>query len=209
MSRKKERLSLTMTKSQGTWVLIPLSILVLFSALFYSNKKDVKRNIWYQREQGELIELAINVISLLLWPLVIENIIGWNLIEKHPILLVGFMWTVIMILWDITSNANTIESPENASAKNNNTKMNANVIIGASWAVGSLLAVVSKTSAITPESARVLLVSLVLCVAFVVPMMIEVDLRSPIAKGMRTVQRSVLHYAIGLFVTGVAMNWGI
>ena len=198
-----------MTKSRGTWVVIPLSILVLFSALFYSNKKDVKRNIWYQREQGELIELAINAISLLVWPLVIENIIGWNIIEKHPLLLIGFLWTVIMILWDITTNANTIESPEVASAKNNNTKMNANVIIGASWAVGSLLAVVSKTSAITPESARVLLVSLVLCVAFVVPMMIEIDLRSPVAKGMRTLQRSVLHYAIGLFVTGVAMNWGI
>ena len=125
-----------MTKSRGTWVVIPLSILVLFSALFYSNKKDVKRNIWYQREQGELIELAINAISLLVWPLVIENIIGWNIIEKHPLLLIGFLWTVIMILWDITTNANTIESPEVASAKNNNTKMNANVIIGASWAVG-------------------------------------------------------------------------
>jgi len=187
-------------------LLLGLSILIICITLFHSNKKLMYKNVHYQRESGALSDACVNSVFILLWPCLFGLAVGWEMIRKYPIILIGFGWTLFMILWDaMTHNEN--ESVRHAEQKNGNTKNNANIIVGAAWAVGSLLMVVSKQSKQTPQSARVLLLSLILCVAFVIPMMIEFDLRTPLARAMRKVQRNTLHYAIGLFVSGITINW--
>jgi len=197
-----------MMLSHGTTcqALLPLSVFVIGIMLIHVHKRD-RNKYWFQHENGRLSEVTMNTIALLVWPCVFGATVGWEFVRKYPIVLIGFGWTIVMMVWDMYSSLNEEETAALAEAKNSNTKMNANVIIGAGWAVGSLLAVVSKTNALSPKSAKVLLISLVLCVAFVVPMMIETDLQKPMSRGMRSIQRNVLQYAIGLFVSGVVINW--
>ena len=188
--------------------ILPLSVFVIGIMVVYVNKKN-HRKYWYRQENGKLSEVSMNTIALLLWPCVFGAIVKWEFIEKNPIVLIGFGWTGVMMLWDMISGIREEETGTLAEAKNTNTKFNANVLIGAGWAVGSLLAVVSKTNSLSPKSAKVLLISVVLCVAFVIPMMIENDLQQPLSRAMRSLQRNALQYSIGLFVSGIVINWVI
>lgn len=186
-------------------LLIGLSLLIIGVTMYHSNKNKVYKNIHYQRESGTLTDAGVNAVSLLLWPCLFSGAVGWNVISKNPIVLLGFGWTILMILWDATTRAEN-ESIQDAVQKNGNTKNNANIIVGAAWAVGSLLMVVSKQSQQSPQAAKILLLSLVMCVGFIIPTMIEFDVRTPLARAMRKIQRNALHYAIGLFVTGITIN---
>ncbi len=187
-------------------LLVGLSLLIIGATMYHSNKNTVYKNIHYRRESGVLTDACVNAVFLLMWPCLFSLAVGWDIINKSPIVLLGFGWTILMILWDVTTRAED-ESIQTAEQKNGNTKNNANVIVGAAWAVGSLLMVVSKQSQQSPRAAKVLLLSLLMCVAFIIPTMIEFDVRTPLARAMRKVQRNALHYAIGLFVAGVTINW--
>lgn len=186
------------------WTLTGLALVVLGAVLVQTHRKEWYKSEWHRQEAGALSEVGVTTVLALLWPLAFGALVGWDFVSKHPVVLVGYAWTLVMLLWDMSSNYETgEEARERASA----TKINANVIIGACWAVGSLLLVVNKNAKPSPLGAKVLLVSLVACVAFVVPFMVEMDLRRPMARGVRALQRGVLNWAIGLFVAGIAISW--
>jgi hypothetical protein len=187
-------------------VLIGLSLLLIGATVYHSNRSTVYKSLFFRHESGSLTNACANAVFLLCWPVLFGMVVEWDTVNKHPLVLLGFGWTVLMILWD-TMTKHEYETIQDALQENNSTKNNANVIVGAAWAVGSLLMVVSKESKQSPKAAKVLLISLILCVAFIIPTMIEFDPRTPLAHAMRRVQRNTLHYAIGLFVTGVTINW--
>ena len=186
------------------WTLTGLSLVVLVAVLFQTHRKEWYKSEWHRQEAGALSEVGLTTVLMLLWPIAFGALVGWKFVAANPVVLVGFVWTLVMLLWDMSSN---YETNDKAKERSSATKVNANVIVGACWAVGSLLLVVNKQAKPSARGARVLLVSLVTCVAFVVPFMIEMDLRRPLARGIRTVQRGVLNWAIGLFVSGIAISW--
>lgn len=187
-------------------LLIPLSVVVIGITLWYTQKDEVRGKMLFQRENGDMAVTTTYSTMMLLWPMIFGVIVGWAKVNEYPILSIAFFWPLLMIVWDSCSSL-TDESPVEAEKRSSNTKVNANVIVGASWAVGSLLVVITKSSTLPPEAARILLVSVVLCVAFVVPFMVEFDLRSPLARSMRAIQRTVMQYSIGLFIAGIVLSW--
>lgn len=186
------------------WTLTGLSLVVLVAVLFQTHRKEWFKSEWHRQEAGALSEVGMTTVLALLWPIAFGALVGWDFVAANPVVLVGFVWTLVMLLWDMSSN---YETGDKAKERSSSTKVNANVIVGACWAVGSLLLVVNKQAKPSARGARVLLVSLVACVAFVVPFMVEMDLRRPLARGIRAVQRGVLNWAIGLFVSGIAISW--
>lgn len=187
-------------------LLIPISVFVIGITLWYTHKDEVRSKMLFQRENGDMAVTTTYTTMMLVWPVLFGVIVGWKRVQEQPILSIAFFWPLLMIIWDMCS-ALTDETVHEAEKKSSNTKINANVIVGASWAVGSLLVVINKSSKLPPEAARIFLVSVVLCVAFVVPFMVEFDLRSPLARSMRSVQRAVMQYSIGLFIAGITLSW--
>lgn len=187
-------------------LLIPIAVFVIGITLWYTHKDEVRAKMLFRRENGDMAVTTTYTAMMLVWPVLFGMIVGWEKVQRQPIMSIAFFWPLLMIIWDMCSSLND-ESMQEAEKKSSNTKINANVIVGASWAVGSLLVVITKSSTLPPEAARILLVSVVLCVAFVVPFMVEFDLRSPLARSMRSIQRTVMQYSIGLFIAGIALSW--
>jgi len=117
------------------------------------------------------------------------------------------VWTVVLLLYDLyQTRIRTVH--DYAAHKVAALKQNTAILITASFAVGSLLAVARKKNGIgeaseSVHSARILLISLVLCVAFVIPITTDMDPRGTMSKLIGSVQESMLKYAIGLFVGGI------
>jgi len=81
------------------------------------------------------------------------------------------------------------------------------VVIGAAWAVGTLLGALRKSGDQSVEGSKILLLSLVLCIAFVVPLNTDTgDARTTSAVVLRSAQRSALHYSVGLFIVGIGLS---
>lgn len=199
-SKKKETLGMNVIY---TSVLVTLATMVAVVTVVHAQRGDAR----HLQEKGQTVATGVSTVALLLWPLVFNALVGFNTLKTSPVLLIAYLWTVALIAWEILTSNRDWETPEEADQRSSSTKMNANVLIGAAWAVGSLLTVVSRSSKQSEHGARILLVALVLCVAFVIPMMVDIDLRSPVAKTMRGLQRTALQYSVGLFVAGITISW--
>mgnify|MGYP002879953715 CR=1 FL=1 len=87
------------------------------------------------------------------------------------------------------------------------TKQWASIIIGAAWAVGTLLSVIRTSGGQSIQGSKILLASLVLCIAFIVPLSSEgVDARTASSVTLRSAQRAALHYSVGLFIIGISVS---
>ena len=160
----------------------------------------------YRREKARIVVAGVYAAGLLLWPVICSTIIGWDKIKAHPILGIAFAWTVGAFAWELFANMGE-ETDHEAMRATGDTRTNANVIIGAAWAVGSLLAVVRATGSQSSDGARILLMALVLCIAFVIPLPIDENPRTIRSRVVRSSQRSVLYYAVGLFIAGIIISW--
>ena len=123
------------------WTLTGLSLVVLVAVLFQTHRKEWYKSEWHRQEAGALSEVGLTTVLMLLWPIAFGALVGWKFVAANPVVLVGFVWTLVMLLWDMSSN---YETNDEAKERSSATKVNANVIVGACWAVGSLLLVVNK-----------------------------------------------------------------
>ena len=136
-------------------------------------------------------------------------------VTGHPALAFAFLWPMVLLLCDVgASKSRTRRSFGEEQVRASDLKSNSNMLVGAAWAVGALLAVLrfgggggqKGPHTWSRESARFVLLSLVFCIAFIMPTP-EDDLRSYTSVVTRSVQKAILAYAIGLFVAGVLFAW--
>lgn len=161
-----------------------------------------------RKERSRVHAAAVYAIALLLWPVVLEKTVGFSRITEHPWLLgSGFVWAALLMAWELTSNMDETRSGDAARHKSAETKSFAGVVIGAAWAVGTLLGALRKSGDQSVEGSKILLLSLVLCIAFIVPLNTDsADARSTSAVVLRASQRSALHYSVGLFIVGIGLS---
>ena len=101
-------------------------------------------------------------------------------------------------------NMNEDMSTMEAQRRSDSTRQLSNIVIGASWAVGSLLAVIQGKQ--NTLGAKLLLLSLVLSIGFIVPLTSDNDPRSLRGVVLRSGQRGILHYCVGLFIFGIIIS---
>lgn len=160
-----------------------------------------------RKERSRLYASAVFASALLLWPIVIERAVGWNTISNHVSLALGFAWTGMLLFWEMTGNMDESGSDGVSRQKAAETKQWASIIIGAAWAVGTLLSVIRSGGSQSVLGSKILLSSLVLCIAFIVPLSSEgSDSRTASSVALRSAQRSALHYSVGLFIVGITVS---
>lgn len=161
-----------------------------------------------RKERSRVHSAAVYACALLLWPVLMEHLVGFSKVAMHPMLLgFGFLWTAALLLWELTTNMDETRSGDAARQRSAETKNYAGVIIGAAWAVGTLLGALRKDGTQSTEGSKILLLSLVLCIAFIVPLNTDAgDARITSAVVLRSSQRSALHWSVGLFITGIGLS---
>jgi len=172
-----------------------------------------------RRYDGNRLRIVLNGIyasGIVIWPLLFHSLVDLNSLGNathgitNLLMMVGFMWPIILITVDMMcvcrrKKANAQES----ISREGEIRGNANVLIGAAWALGALLSVVKGSSGDYPQSregARLILLALLLCIAFVIPTT-DHPTRSYDTSMIRAGQKTMLNFAIGLFVTGIAVSW--
>jgi len=161
-----------------------------------------------RKERSRIYAAAVFSSALLLWPVVMQKAVGgWNKISTGFTLSFGFVWTAVLLVWEMTANMDESGSNMLSRQRAGETKQWASIVIGAAWAVGSLLSVIRPMGGQSVQGSKILLASLVLCIAFIVPLSSEgTDNRTASSVILRSAQRSALHYSVGLFVVGISIS---
>ena len=142
-----------------------------------------------------MLAAGISSAVLVLYPLAFHMLVGLD-----SVAVVGLLWTIAMIIYD--GRQRLAVSKDGAAHYGMGTA--ANVLIGACWGAGSLIHAASQKG-MGREGARILLISLVLCVSFVMSTHSKGD-NSKESVIVRTLQRSVLHVSVGLFISGILLS---
>ncbi len=177
-------------------VIVPIIIIICY--MVHRNNLKHKE---FKDENRTLMRSGIKTCALLLWPVVFGVVVGWHNVTANTLVALGMGWTTFAIIWDLL--------PFSTEDSMQSTKSVANVIVGVIVAVGTLLAVSNRNGRWQPANgARILLVSLVLCISFVIPSFTK-EANKPLSDGIIAVQRCILHYAVGLFICGITVSWVI
>lgn len=183
---------------------LPIAVIIIIVATFQARRGDARM----RQEKTRILSSGITAAMLIFWPILFGLVVGWHVVAKNPIVIVGFIWAAVILVWDIYTSCAHPETGSDAQKRVADTKTNANIIVGAAWAVGALLAVINTQGRTQPaRGARILLMALVMCIAFVIPIILDIDPRTLMARSVRAAQRSVLQYSIGLFVAGIIVSW--
>lgn len=188
-----------------------IAISILVSSLVGVHKMKDRR---YQQEQAQLSTSAGIAIPLVLWPIILDIVLRFNtnmkssmLIAKEPWVLLAYIWPMLLMIVDLVlvrRRGTEVEEERRQS----NTKNQANVLIGCAWAMGTLLAVIkTQDSGYSADAARILLISLITCIAFIIPTPGGSQSRAVPSMAIGALQKSALNYAIGFFVLGILVAW--
>ena len=120
-------------------VVSPIVVLIVVATIVYTSGKDDR----FQKEKARLVATSVYASMLLLWPVVVDVLVGWDAVKEYKYLMIGFVWTSILLLYEMTINMKEHESSKtDASIRSQSTRQFASITIGAAWAVGSLLAAI-------------------------------------------------------------------
>lgn len=174
------------------WVLIGVTMVRVSSTM--------TRNDLFH-ETNRLYNNGVLMASILVWPLLFGAVVGWDQLTGK--MWFPFLWPTVLMVYGLTQTT-TKEAPETAFQRHNEIKSNANGLIGAAFALGTLLAVIQGNQ--SKQGAQVLMISLLMCIAFLLPS----PLSSPdsyTAHVIRTTQQNFFHMALGLFMAGIFISW--
>ena len=184
-------------------VVLPIIALVIAVTIVRTAGRDDR----FQKEKARIIATSVYASLLMLWPVVVDVLVGWGAIKEYKYLMIGFVWTSLLLLYEMTINMKEHESSKSeAGIRSQSTRQFASITIGAAWAVGSLLAAIGSDGRFQKEGAKLLLLSLVLSISYIVPLVGDMDPRSATGTILRSSQRSILHYSVGLFILGITMS---
>ena len=129
-----------------------------------------------QRERLRVLATGVTAASLLLWPMLWRGLGLDRRQNASWLLLLAFLWPLAMCSFDLyNANARSRGTPAEEAEKERELRALGDRLIGAVWSLGALLIVLrtTKTSAASSgfshTSARVVLVSLLFVLLFVLP----------------------------------------
>ena len=64
-----------------------------------SSKDDRTR-----KERSRIYAAAVFASALLLWPVIVQKAVGWDEIARDIPLALGFVWTGVLLVWEMTAN---------------------------------------------------------------------------------------------------------
>ena len=194
------------------------AVAVVVSACVYLAKLDDNRR---QKERAQVTVSAVYALSLIAWPaafVAVLWVLNGTAIEDSMLgsdgrrsygVAFALFWPLLLLTWDLVQTGGRRRSSEpDETQRYIGTKSNAAIIVGGAWALGTLLSIISgRSGGHSAESAKIVMLSLVLCIAFVLPTPGDGPRRSVTNLTIGAWQKSALNYAIGFFVLGIVLAW--
>lgn len=180
--------------------------ITLSSCRFLYKLHDDRR----QKERVRITTSAIYSIAIAAWPAIFLSVL--HSIDMHSItnaMMFAFAWPICLLMWDLVESGWRRRVDEHTETQRYlSNKSNASIIIGGAWALGTLLAsITGRSNGHTAGSAKIIMISLVMCVAFVLPIPGDGPRRSVTNITIAATQKSALNYAVGLFILGIVLAW--
>lgn len=192
-------------------------VVVVSTCIYLARIKDQRR----QKEAARICLSAVYALGLIIWPVTVVGVL-WLLngtgIEESLgasnggcsyVLALAIAWPILLMAWDLVESGwRHRETEHEEISRYVGNKSNAAIIIGGAWALGALLSIISgRQNGHSKCSAKVIMLSLVLCVAFVLPTPGDGPRRSVVNLTIAAWQKTALNYAVGLFIVGIVMAW--
>ena len=156
----------------------------------------------------EEFEIQIHIITiwisaLLVWVILYELIVGYDTIQETPLVLIGFVWPMILIGFDIFMISHQTYAHESKKMKQT-MQLDSNAISGLAFAVAGVLSTNIGKDFAKAASPMLTAVTLI-CLAFVLPNPgVQVDSIAGIA--ITSIQKVCLTFCIGLLASALCIN---
>lgn len=171
------------------------------------------------RQKARVNTSTVYAAALLLWVPIFDAVVRFNTGKSGYRLLGGgfagvlfaFAWPIVLLATDLAlARRRNRGSTAEEVRRSDEFKMSSNALIAAAWAMGTLLSVLNgRKQGHSSNSARILMLSLLLCIAFILPTPGgDLNARSLLNITLRAAQKTALYYAIGFFILGVMLAWG-
>ncbi len=168
---------------------------------------DCNKDLRFEREKIRAISSTTMAIGLLLWPILFHLVVGAKSLQD-PYVAIVFAWPIVLIAFDLYhTGSRTKETESEEHARNLDIKNNGIALVGGAWAIGALLAAITdRERGHSKQGSVSILISLLIAIALLIPSA-DAHVSSSTSIVVRSAQKCLLNYAVGLFVAGVVIAW--
>lgn len=158
-----------------------------------------------RREKLRIVGAAVSTLGVLAWPVVWDVLVGYSVVAHHPLTFFGFVWPIFMNLIDLVyaSRANNTKASDKVFGIGQ-VSADAATVVGIAFAIATLLTS-QANKPLANATVPLIMYALLLLIAFVVPTP-SLDPDSYVGFAVGSIQRTFFNYAMGLVVTGIAIN---
>lgn len=179
-------------------VLIAVATGVVGRGAVLGSRVQRTHGIMARRERRRIIWATTFATMALMWPCVYAF---GGVVEPSALVVIPLVWPVAMILVDLAQTGGEMPARETLKERMGSVTSSGSWLVGAIWAAAMLLQVVTgRSGGHTAATGRTMLVGLLLVIAFLVPSP-GAPLDADLTWATHAVQRSLLHYAVGLFLS--------
>ena len=181
--------------------LIALGVILYVNVTIKAAKKTLRDD-----EEIRLTQNGMLAVGFVLWPIIWNQAIGYEKLVEHPRMIVGFLWPLILTLFEIQYvedfNTGTSDDKKTTAMFNQrNLAADTQAIISVAFAMGSLYFSTSKNA----NTTHLIMLALVICLAIILPNL-EVPPESKENIFWHSGQRIALNYAIGWSISGISLD---
>jgi hypothetical protein len=180
--------------------LVILAIVAIIVAQFsMSPRKDQRSRI----NDLRVIDNAADYVGLLLWPVIWNLAIGFEILEYFPFTFLGLVWPMVLIFMDLYAKQERVEPRGTSYSLVGNLQVNASAVITVAFSMGALL--LSTDKSVSTISSPMIMFALLFTIAFVVPAH-NLQISAPTQNMLVSIQNIFLNYAIGFVIAGISVN---
>lgn len=192
----------------GGILILTIGAIVVILVLSQRTEQNIRHDEGGRKDALRTRILAVFASGAIAWPLLWLLVVGKRNLTKHPFIIAGLIWPLVMTALDMNLLVHG-EHPRSGTSDKfhiEGLKSSGGGIVSISFALGSLLVAQMDREASNAAS-PILMFALLLCMAFVVP---ETALspRSFTAQTTEAVQKVFVNYSTGLVITGVTLALG-
>jgi hypothetical protein len=194
-------------QKMSCWVIISI-LLILFIGLH--GTKVISPLSPYIKQRGDedsIIYFNVIVMGTLFWPILWHSIIGINIFQYSPIMIIPFMWPIVLgILQLIDVYYDRYEDAHDHQTQRitlvGSIQADTVTVVSFAFAMGTLFWRIDDRQVIVP-SVKIVAIALLICVAFIVPTYHAIDNNQKYTTYIRVFQKVLVNYSVGFIMTAL------
>lgn len=168
----------------------------------------------YVCERGDdqrMLQMLTLFSGMFLWPVVWYALIGFQVFDKYPALVIAFLWPVLMTFYQVMDERYDQEEDlrDTVGRRNNHmaaVKTESSALISTAFAMGGMFMVLSRLNNdnnVLQSSSYLVIIALLICISLMIPASNSFINSQRYTHIFRNVQRVALNYAMGLIMASL------